>query len=63
VVCDYAVIDGGKRAFGRLYYAEVKTLEPLPDYEIEEILLSDKLPIQLTYPHVQPLLFSLLTSP
>jgi len=61
VVSDYHVIDGSRRAFGRLYLAEVKELEPLPDHEIEEIKLSVKLPLQLTYPEVQTLLFSLLT--
>jgi len=63
VVSDYSVNDGGKCAYGRLYRAGVKELEPLPDYEIEEIQLSRELPSRLTYPHVQPLLFSLLTLP
>ncbi len=61
VISDYKVTDGGKSAFGRLYCAEVKELEELPDHEIEEIKLSVELPSNLTYPEVQPLLFSLLT--
>ena len=61
VMSDYSVTDGGKSAFGRLYYADVKELEQLPDHEIEEIKLSGELPLQLTYPEVQTLLFSLLT--
>ncbi len=62
VLSDYSVSHHGKCAYGRLYFAEVKELEPLPEYEIEEIQLSGELPSPLTYPHVQALLFSLLTS-
>ncbi|MEA3460715.1 MAG: NUDIX domain-containing protein [Bacteroidota bacterium] len=62
IVSDYRVTDGGKRAYGRLYCADVKELEPLPEHEIEEIKLSEELPSHLTYPEVQTLLFSLLTS-
>jgi 8-oxo-dGTP diphosphatase len=61
VISDYSVSQGGKTAFGRLYYADVKELEPLPEHEIEEIKLSRELPSHLTYPEVQTLLFSLLT--
>ena len=61
IVSDYSVSDKGKLAKGRLYYAEVKELEALPDHEIEEIIFSSELPSHLTYPEVQTLLFSLLT--
>ena len=36
--------------FGVIYYAEIEELGDLPDFEIAEILLTDKLPHQLTYP-------------
>ncbi len=61
VISDYLVRDGSKQAYGRLYLAEVKELEALPDHEIEEIQLSPELPSHLTYPEVQRVLFSLLT--
>jgi len=61
VVSDYSVTDGGQRAKGRLYLADVIELEPLPEHEIEEIKLCGELPANLTYPEVQTLLFSLLT--
>lgn len=61
VVSDYEVIDGNRKAYGRLYRAEVKELGPLPEHEIEEIKFSTELPRQLTYPEVQRVLFSLLT--
>ncbi len=61
VISDYCVTDGGKSAYGRFYYADVKELEALPEHEIEEIKLCSELPSHLTYPEVQTLLFSLLT--
>ena len=36
--------------FGVIYFAEIEELGDLPDFEIAEILLTDKLPHQLTYP-------------
>lgn len=61
IISDYSVTVNSKAAFGRLYLAEVKELEALPDHEIEEIKLSAGLPSDLTYPEVQTVLFSLLT--
>ncbi len=43
--------------FGQLFYADVKSLGELPDYEISEIRLFDKMPESLTYPLIQPYLF------
>ena len=44
--------------YGMLYFGEIKTLGPIPENsEIEEIALMDKLPENLTYPHIQPGLF------
>lgn len=63
LIADYEVSHGGKRAFGRLYLAEVKHLGPLPQHEIAERKLCRELPEQLTYPEVQHALFSLLTLP
>lgn len=61
VISDYGVRDGGKSAYGRFYYADVKEMDALPEHEIEEIKFSYELPSQLTYPEVQTLLFSLLS--
>jgi 8-oxo-dGTP diphosphatase len=45
--------------FGRLYYAEVNELGPIPDIsEIAEIVLWDKLPDNPTHPDIQPHLFA-----
>lgn len=57
-LCDYSVTFRGKTEYGRLYRASVGELEELPEHEIAEILLSDQLPRQLTYPEVQTVLFN-----
>jgi 8-oxo-dGTP diphosphatase len=59
-VCAYSV-DGDERidyteSFGQLFYAEIETLDKLPDYEIREVKLFDNIPKELTYPLIQPYL-------
>lgn len=40
--------------YGRLYFADIEELGELPDLEIEEVMLCDELPKELTYPEIQP---------
>ncbi len=55
----YSVEREGNTGFGKLYFAEVRSLIPVPDTsEIAEIMFADNLPEKLTYPDIQPLLFS-----
>lgn len=54
---DYSVTQNIKKQYGRLFLAEVEKLDDLPKYEIKQILLSDSLPDNLTYPIIQPILF------
>lgn len=56
-ICNYSVSVGETKTFGQLFYADVKSLEKLPDFEISEIKLLDTLPESLTYPLIQPYLF------
>ncbi len=57
-VSTYSVEKDGKTGFGRLYFAEVRKLGPIPDIsEIAEMKIMDFLPDDLTYPDIQPLLF------
>lgn len=43
---------------GMLYYAEIQELGAMPEeYEMEELLLADSLPQELTYPSIYPDLF------
>ena len=44
----------GEETYGMLYYADIKAMEELPDSEIEKVYLFDRLPIEWTYPHIQP---------
>lgn len=61
-ICVYSVaesnshIEKQNEAFGMLYYAEIRSFGKLPHFEIEEVKLFDALPINLTYPHIQPIL-------
>ncbi len=58
-VATYSVEKEGRMDFGRLYFADVTLLGPIPDIsEIAEILLLDSLPCDLTYPDIQPHLFN-----
>jgi 8-oxo-dGTP diphosphatase len=57
-VCTYSVKIKNETGFGRLYFAEIYEIGELPDTsEIGEVILSDKLPENLTYPLIQPYLF------
>ncbi len=57
-VSTYSVRKDDSTGFGRLYFAEVILLGPIPDMnEIAEIKAMDALPAELTYPDIQPLLF------
>ncbi len=51
-VCIYKVNDSGM-----LFYAKANKLGEFPDSEIAEVVLASDLPIELTYPAIQPYLF------
>jgi 8-oxo-dGTP diphosphatase len=57
-IATYAVIMDGLTGYGRLYLAEVFEMGEIPDIsEIAEVILLDRLPENLTYPDIQPVLF------
>ena len=56
-VCDYVAWDGEGRANGRVWAAVIHRLGELPESEISRVRLFDKLPEDLTYPLVTPVLF------
>ena len=57
-VATYSVEKNGTTGFGRLFFAEVTEIFPLPpNSEIAEIVMLDDLPDVLTYPDIQPFLF------
>lgn len=58
-IATYSVEKDGTTGYGRLYLAEVSELDPLQENsEIAEIMLSEQLPQNLTYPDIQPKLFN-----
>ena len=55
----YSVIkDSGQETFGMLYYAEVTSFEEKLHSEIERIVLTEELPVNWTYPDIQPRLIA-----
>ena len=53
----YSVTANGANSGGHLFFAEIRKLGNLPDYEMSERITLDGLPENLTYPKIQPLLF------
>jgi len=57
-IATYSVKKNGETGWGRLYFANVFELGPIPDMsEIAEITLLDKIPDKPTHPDIQPHLF------
>ncbi len=57
-IATYSVIIDGVTGWGRLYFAEVTELGPLPAMsEIGEVIFGTELPEMNTHPDIQPLLF------
>ena len=62
-VATYSVEKDGITGYGRLYFAEVTVLGSIPEgSEIAERIMGDELPENLTYPDIQPELFSKILS-
>lgn len=58
-LCVYGVERDGESTYGMLCYAEIDTLGELPpEMEIGEIKLCNDMPEELTYPQIQPALFT-----
>ncbi|MGQ9620729.1 MAG: NUDIX hydrolase [Bacteroidales bacterium] len=58
-VATYSVEKDGVTRYGRLFFAEIKKMKHIGDYdEIEEIICSRNLPSDIAYPDIQPVLFS-----
>lgn len=61
-VCDYSVTCNNTTTYGRLYFSEVNEMGKLPNLEIGEVKLFNKLPSDLTYPQIQPYLYKKVIS-
>lgn len=57
-ICVYSVTEedrvSRRESFGMLYYAEIRSFERKLHSEIEKIIITDKLPVDWTYPKIQP---------
>lgn len=57
-VATYSVTIDGITGWGRLYYAEIHEIGPIPEgSEIGEVMFSSTLPEKNTHPDIQPFLF------
>ncbi|MGB8491793.1 MAG: NUDIX domain-containing protein [Bacteroidales bacterium] len=57
-VATYSVFRNGETGYGRLYFADIYTIGPVPDIsEIAGVKLMEGLPQNLTHPDIQPHLF------
>lgn len=52
------VNEKGEETFGMLYYAEIETFEEELHSEIEKVVFMDELPVEWTYPLIQPKLIA-----
>lgn len=63
-ICVYSVTGvnsvntAGEETFGMLYFADIISFEDVLAYEIEHIVLLDRLPTNWTYPDIQPQLIA-----
>lgn len=61
-ICVYSVTgknrvnETGKETYGMLFFADIKSFYGELHSEIEKVILLDELPIEWTYPLIQPLL-------
>lgn len=54
-VSDYSIKDEKSgTTYGRIYYSEIEELGRLSDIGVEEIMFSEYMPKNLTYPEIQP---------
>ena len=58
-VSTYSVTQDDETRFGKLYFAEISEIGPVSDIsEIGERIFLDYLPVPVTYPEIQPVLFN-----
>ncbi len=60
-ISTYTVTEDGQERAGRLYYADVHKLGQIMDKdEIKEVIFSDTLPGELSFPYIQTVIFEYL---
>lgn len=55
-ICPYSVTDTEQnvQTYGMLYFADIISFSKLPDFEMEQITVTETLPEKWTYPLIQP---------
>lgn len=53
------IAESVEEVFGQIYYADIKVIGRLPNFEIEKIEIFEELPNNWTYPHAHPLFIDL----
>ncbi|HEX2976360.1 MAG TPA: NUDIX domain-containing protein [Bacteroidales bacterium] len=57
-IATYSVFKNGETGWGRLYFAEIEKIGPVPDIsEIADVITAETLPEHNTHPDIQPHLF------
>lgn len=54
------IIESSQEVFGQIYYADIKSIGKLPNFEMEKIEFFNALPNNWTYPYAHPIFVSLL---
>ncbi len=57
---DYDAADESSSAAGVVFLADIRSMDPLPNYEMQETRQFASLPTDLTYPAITPVLFEAL---
>lgn len=53
------VMESAQEVFGQIYYADIKAIGKLPNFEIEKIQFFKELPNNWTYPYAHPIFIDL----
>lgn len=56
-LCMYYAADDQSGAWGAVFFADIRTLGPLPESEMAEVKCFDTLPENVTYPGITPRIF------
>jgi len=55
-ICDFSIETNNAKSYNRLFYADITELGQPGSFEIEEVMVSNTIPTNLTHGDIQPLL-------
>ena len=56
-VCNYSITVGNSISYGRVFFSDISDYSGSLDFEIDEVKSFARIPDNLTYPKIQPLIF------